>query len=117
VSRAASAAAATVLALAGFTAQAGEIYVEGRVLDVAPMYASRTVIVPRADCPSTPRPAPDLGLLALLQWDLEPGCTTARRTEQTITGYQVRYEWDDRVYSRIMTEPPGETVTLRLKVR
>lgn len=105
------------LALLGPAAQAGEVYVQGRVLDVAPVYATRTVAMPPADCPGTPQPPPDAGLVALLRWDLDTGCAAVTRTEQTVTGYRVRYEWDDRIYSRIMPEPPGETVKLRLRVR
>jgi hypothetical protein len=107
----------TALTLAAATAQAGEVYVEGRVLEVVPVYGARTVMVPPSDCPKASRPPDQAGLAALLRWDLTPGCGAVRRTEQTITGYRVRYEWDNRIYSRVMREAPGETVTLRLSVR
>ena len=107
----------TVLVLAAINARAGELYVQGRVVDVVPVYGSRTVMAPPSDCRNPPRPPLEAGLVALLRWDMQPACGAVRRTEQTITGYRVSYEWENRIYSRVMSEPPGETMTLRLKVR
>ena len=117
MNRSTSVAGVLLLALTGAGAAAQEIYVEGRVLDVEPVYGSRTVMVQPTDCGTAPRPVPAAGLMALLRWDLQSDCSAVRRSEQTVTGYRVSYQWEDRVYSRIMREPPGETVTLRLKVR
>ena len=107
--------AGSLLVIAGNAATAGEIVVQGHVLDVPPITSSRQVAETARDCHPPPPPRHD-DLAELLAWDLKITCPTIYRSEETITGYQVRYEWDDRVYSRVMHEPPGDTVTLRVTV-
>lgn len=75
MNRSASIAGIVLLALTGVGAEAQEIYVEGRVLGVEPVYGSRTVMVPPTDCRSASRPVPAAGLMALLRWDLQPDCS------------------------------------------
>ena len=64
---------------------------------------------------SHPKPATHSALSLLIGWDLLHDCDGLPETE-VITGYQVFYEWDERIYSRRMIQHPGATVTLLLTV-
>lgn len=53
-------------------------------------------------------------LIELLNWDLGTGhCEQIERTE-TITGYRVFYKWDNQMFSQVLTEPPGDTIPIRV---
>lgn len=111
------AARAILLALAAcaaLPALAGELLVEGPVLDVEPLLETRWHEARVGDCtPARPtRPDP----VALLAWDLRVDCRTERRAEEVTTGYRVVYEWEGRRHTRVMDAPPGETVTLRVRL-
>ncbi|HEX7036299.1 MAG TPA: hypothetical protein VF210_11020 [Pseudomonadales bacterium] len=102
---------AALIALAGLgaavSAAAAEMLVQGEVIDVVPVAAGGRAVA--NDC-HPPRPRPEDGLVALLGWDLRASCRAAANA------YRVYYRWDGRTYSRLMPEPPGDTVPLRVRV-
>jgi hypothetical protein len=95
-------------------APAAEMIVQGEVIDVVPVAESTArPAAPAVDChPAKPRHGANL--LELLEWDLRVRCPAPAGTA---SAYRVYYRWDGRTYSRIMREPPGETVSLRVRVR
>lgn len=103
---------AALIAVAGFgaaaPAAAAEMLVQGEVIDVVPVSAGAAAVA--GDC-RPPRPRPEDGLVALLGWDLRADCPAAP------SAYRVYYRWDGRTYSRLMSERPGETVPLRVRVQ
>lgn len=99
--------------LAALPARAAEMLVEGEVVQVVPLDGAGGVSHPPCQ---PPRPAGDPGLIELLEWDLRARCPATAAAQQT-AGYQVYYRWDGRTYSRIMDRPPGDTVTLRVRLQ
>ena len=99
----------TTLALSPWI-QAAEMVVQGEVVDVVPITGSARAT--SGDCHPS-RPPADAGLVELLEWDLRTTCD-AEPSSARISGYRVYYRWDGRTYSRVMPEPPGETVSLRV---
>lgn len=53
-------------------------------------------------------------LVELLHWDLGTGHCSIEETTETITGYRVYYQWDDRLFSQVMAEQPGSHIQLRI---
>ena len=51
--------------------------------------------------------------MATLRWDL---CTAPSAVRAEARSYRVVYEWDDRVYERVMQHRPGETVPVRVYI-
>ncbi|MEZ5557593.1 MAG: hypothetical protein R3E86_03500 [Pseudomonadales bacterium] len=94
--------------------QADELRVEGRVVRVEPLTTTRPVAEPGATCTGMPPPADDL--VALLSWDLRSDCTPEQGPGSVATGYRVYYEWDGRLYHRVMRKPPGDTVALKVRI-
>jgi hypothetical protein len=92
--------------------QAAEMVVQGEVVDVVPITDSARAT--SGDCHPRKPPA-DAGLVELLEWDLRTTCD-AEPSSARISGYRVYYRWDGRTYSRVMPEPPGETVSLRVRL-
>jgi uncharacterized protein YcfJ len=105
----------SLLVISSCSAAARELIVHGNVVEVQPITSSRQIAEAPANCHTRPL-APDVGLADLLAWDLRAGCPTVYRSEESVTGYRVVYEWDGRAYTRVMREPPGETVALRVSV-
>jgi hypothetical protein len=93
-------AAVLFLSLAG-PAGAGEIRADAEVVDVVP--------VAGGECQPA-KPAGDAGLADLLAWDLRLHCEAA-------TAFRVYYRWDGRTFSRVMSERPGSTVPVRVRIR
>jgi len=59
------------------------------------------------------RPQTD-NLIELLNWDLGTGhCEQIERTE-TITGYRVFYQWDNQMFSQVLSEAPGDTIQVHV---
>lgn len=104
-----------LLAMANWTAQAADMLVEARVLDVEPVVGSRQVAESSDRCAAA-GPAPRNDLVELLRWDLQVACAPVYRTERIVTGYRVRYEWDGRIHTRILQQPPSGTVRLRVSI-
>ena len=88
-------------------AVASELRGEARVVDVVPLAGSVT----ERDC-HPPKPHGG-GLAELLAWDLRLDCAAAT---PAVTGYRVYYRWDGHTYSRVMAQPPGATVPVRVRV-
>jgi hypothetical protein len=124
-------------------ANAGEIYFdEARVLDAQPVYETRGSPVQAQECgyETTAHPGrPDSLLLGDVRASVSPAglvdalrtdvrartpaepvyrCRMVTRTEskEVLVGYRVRYEYDDRVYERRMTERPGDTIRVRIRL-
>lgn len=93
---------------AAAAAPAAELLVQGEVIDVVPLGSGGARRA--ADC-RAPAPGPGAGLVERLGWDLQSACPAAP------AAYRVYYRWDGRTYSRVTTEPPGDTVPLRVRVR
>lgn len=94
-------------------ARAGELLVDAPVVNVVPLGDEGPMEDSAVAC-APARPAPGAGLVALLEWDLRAHCPDAAGR---VTGYRVYYRWDGRTYDRVVAEPPGETVALRVRVR
>lgn len=94
-----------LLVLAPLT-QAAEMQARAQVVDVVPLGD-------RAPGCRPPRPAGG-GLVELLAWDLRVACPPAHPT--VAGGYRVFYRWDGRTYSRVMAQPPGPTIPLRVRL-
>lgn len=134
---------ATCTALAFAMPGAAEtFYDQARVLNAQPVYETRQVPAQVQECgyeqPSTARPVdpttlgdaratePGGDLLGALARDVElreaPAevyrCRMVTRTEskQELAGYQVRYEYEGRVYERRMAEPPGDTIRVGVQL-
>lgn len=90
---------------------AAELEVRAPVVDVQPLGPKLTTHV---RCPA--QPSPGAGLVETLAWDLGVSCTTEQRSAGDPAGYRVFYRWDDRVYSRVMANRPGETIPLRVRL-
>jgi uncharacterized protein YcfJ len=105
----------SLLVITSSSATARELIVHGNVVEVQPITSSRQIAEATSNCHTRPL-APDDSLADLLAWDLRAGCPKVYRSEESITGYRVVYEWDGRAYTRVMREPPGETVALRVSV-
>lgn len=95
-------------------AEAAEMVVQGKVVEVVALGGARPGGHPDTHC-QPPKPAAG-GLVELLAWDLRAQCR-ARPGAVAGAGYRVYYRWDGRTYSQVMSEPPGETVSLRVRVQ
>jgi len=104
-----------LLVIISSSAAARELIVHGNVVEVQPITSSRQIAEAPSNCHTRPLDPHD-SLADLLAWDLRAGCPAVYRSEESITGYRVVYEWDGRAYTRIMREPPGETIALRVSV-
>jgi len=89
-------------------ALAAEFRGEARVVEVVPLSGGTT----DRDC-HPPKPHGG-GLTELLAWDLRLDCAAAA---PAVAGYRVFYRWDGHTYSRVMSRPPGATVTVRVRVQ
>jgi len=98
--------AAFLLYAGALPAAAGELRGEATVVDVVPLTGGTA-----RDC-QPPRPHGG-GLTELLAWDLRVDCSAAG---PAVTGYRVFYRWDGHTYSRVMAQPPGATVPVRVRV-
>ncbi len=105
---------ATTLLLTSQYAVAEARVVRGKVVKIVPITETITRKRTGTTC-KYPKPTTYSGLTALIGWDLRHNCDTIRSTE-VVTGYQVFYQWDDRTYTRTMSERPGATVPLLLTV-
>ena len=53
-------------------------------------------------------------LIEQLNWDLGTGhCEQIERSE-TITGYRVFYQWDNQMFSQVLSEAPGDTIPVHV---
>jgi len=132
--------AATLLAAA--PAPAADMFIdEARVIDSQPVYETREAPVRVQQCgydqqgtSAAVDPAilgdaraldPPADLIGSLQTEVElreppPAiyrCRMVTRMEQQSApaGYRVRYEYDGRMYEHRVTEPPGETIRVRVE--
>ena len=55
-------------------------------------------------------------LMELLQWDLGTVNCVKTTTEETITGYQVFYRWDNQLFSQVTQELPGQTIPVHIRI-
>ena len=99
------------LALITGVSHAGELRVNAPVVNVEPVLAPPTQI---EECPA--KPSHSAGLIATLQWDLAVHCRLRTVASDTISGYRVFYEWDNRTYSRIMSTEPSGTIVLNVSI-
>jgi hypothetical protein len=97
--------------LIAVNAKASELQVHAPVVNVEPLREAPQEI---ERCPD--RPLSDAGLAEILVWDLGLNCTTELIHSATVNGYRVSYRWDDRVYSQVMSTPPGNTVPLKVRL-
>lgn len=97
---------------AALAASAGELIVHSEVVDVQPLTEVERVATEVGDCDPV-KPAAD-DLIALLAWDLRADCRIVHETRQTIVGYRVIHVVDGHRFERIVDEPPGETMAVRL---
>lgn len=122
-------------------AHAGEIFFdEARVLESEPVYETRETPVRAQECGyeenAWPRPADPamLGnaredaadIAAALRADMrartpaEPAyrcrMVTRMKSSNELIGYRVRYEYHDRVYERRVSEAPGDTIRVRVRL-
>lgn len=105
----------TVLIMtSGMAASAGELIVHSRVVDVQPLTQQERVAREVGDCDPL-RPAGN-DLIALLAWDLRTDCRVVHETRHTVTGYRVVHVVDGRRLERIVDEPPGKTIPVRLRL-
>jgi hypothetical protein len=89
--------------------------VQGQVVDVVPLSGHHAALDPGPDC-HLPKPARGADLIALLEWDLRVNCTANPGAPPAVSGYRVYYRWDGRTFSRVMREPPGDTISLRVRL-
>ena len=101
---------AVLLSMAPAT-HARELHVNAPVVNVESLTGGATQV---EECPAKPANANDL--MAELRWDLGLACTTRLVESDTVTGYRVYYEWDNRVHSRIMSNYPADTIALRVRL-
>ena len=94
---------ALLISSAGYAEQR---VVQANVVEVVPL----TQVSHTCGLPKPTEPIGIAGLVALLEWDLQPACAA------TITGYRVYYTWDDRTYSRISKTRPDATLPILLTV-
>ncbi len=90
---------------------ARELHVNAPIVKVEAVTGGATQV---EECPT--KPAGSIDLLAELRWDLGFACTTRLVESDTVTGYRVFYEWDNRVYSRVMSNYPADTIALRVRL-
>jgi hypothetical protein len=104
-----------LLVLPAAHSYAGEILARGKVVRVEPINARSQVIEYTGDCEPA-KPAHGADMVALLAWDLRVGCRATNREVDSVEGYRVYYEWDDRVYNTVVTDVPADTIPLRVSV-
>ena len=97
--------------LCSTAAVAGEMTVQARVVSVEPL---REAVVREEVC--APRPSGNASLAGLLAWDLGLNCAQHTVGGDSITGYRVSYEWDNRIMSRVVAEAPGSSIPLRIRL-
>ncbi len=90
---------------------ARELQVNAPVVNVESLTGGTTQV---EECPAKPVGSNDL--LAELRWDLGFACTTHLVESNTVTGYRVFYEWDNRIHSRVMSNYPADTIALRIRL-
>ncbi|MDZ7668166.1 MAG: hypothetical protein U5Q16_01660 [Gammaproteobacteria bacterium] len=100
--------------------RAGEMQVQGRIIDVVPVGQTHGSSSGALAC-QPQRPDSRAGLAALLAWDLRTQCSgrpAARpASEDGVSGYRVYYRWDGRTYQHVVRQPPaGDTISLRVRV-
>ena len=104
-----------LLVLSTSRAMAAEFIGRAEVLSAEPILKTTHKSVMPAECQSGKPTVDDLNIL--LQWDLGVGfCEEMRSNETAITGYAVRYRWQDQVYKQVTTENPGSYLPIRVKV-
>lgn len=108
---------AWLICLAGATGTAFgvEFEAEADVVSVEPIIRYQTVTRRAEHCMS--RPHRDAGLAALLAWDLGAGECSHREQREIIDGYRVTYEWAGHRYHQTMTDDPGSTLRVAIRVR
>ncbi len=95
-------------------AGAAELYAKADVLSSEPIIEVEQSRQQLDGCPGS-KPA-GRNILELMDWDLQSGnCLVTRETE-VISGYLVRYQWDEQIFSQVMPEPPGRTVPVYIKI-
>jgi len=98
---------------------AGEMQVQGRIIDVVPIGQPQAGPSGALAC-EPQRPDPRADLAALLAWDLRTNChgRSARPAGVAgVSGYRVYYRWDGRTYQHVVRQPPaGDTISLRVRV-
>ncbi len=103
-----------LIVLVAIGSTADEFFARARVLEVIPIGdSSSSVVVPITPSCDRRKPAEGAGLMATLRWDL---CTAPPAVRGEARSYRVVYEWDDRVYERVMKHRPGETVPVRVYI-
>ncbi|MGE0624067.1 MAG: hypothetical protein AB7I04_04940 [Pseudomonadales bacterium] len=102
---------AAVLITGAAPALAGSLTVQAPVVDVQPVTEPARE-VQRCDG----KPDRSRGLAATLAWDLGLNCRTELVETGQVTGYRVFYRWDDRVYSRVMSRSPGDSIPLTVRL-
>ena len=100
-----------LLATLALPALAAHFYADAKVVEVVPV--TRSVAEERPSTCADTRPSREAGLGAMLQWDL---CPPELVMTEAHDGYRVYYEWDDRVYERVMRERPGKTIPVRVEL-
>ncbi len=126
----------------GLPASAETFYDQARVIDVQPVYRLRQVPVQVEQCgyeqpvnaesvdPRTLGDArsvePGIDLFGAMQREAELRkppeqvyrCRMVSQTEsrQELSGYKVRYEYAGRVQERVMSEQPGKTIQVTVKL-
>lgn len=103
--------------LAGVSASAFgvEFQAEADVVSVEPIIRYQTISRRADHCIARPRR--DAGLVALLAWDLAAGECRHNERREIIEGYRVTYQWDGRRYHQTMTDDPGKTLRVAIRVR
>lgn len=101
-------------------AVAGEMLVQGRIIDVVPIDEPQWSVSGGAACEPRP-PESRADLTALLAWDLRTQCNGRRAGRpagtDAVSGYRVYYRWDGRTYQHVVRQPPaGDTISLRVRV-
>ena len=101
---------AAIALLAAPASQANELQVRADVVEVVPV---REPAMEIEHCEAGPG---DLDLAAVLAWDLGENCRTEVVESPGVSGYQVFYRWDNRVYSQMMDTRPGSTIPLNVRL-
>lgn len=95
-------------------ALAAEFAAEAEVISAEPIVRLQTSVGRAPSC--IDRPAPTLGLTALLAWDLAAGGCRRQDAREIVEGYRVTYRWDGRVYQQTLPEDPGPTLPVAVQI-
>ncbi len=101
--------------LTSYLASAAELYAEANVLSAEPIIEVEQSHQQLNGCPGV-KPVGN-NILDLIDWDLRSGNCLVTNDIETISGYLVRYQWDEQVFSQVMSEPPGRTVPIYLNIQ